>query len=167
MNRESIGIRALIIGLLSLVAMICFFPGTSRADNITVTVDGTEYFVSTVTGTFTDNMTQLESTPWWGDQSLAQALAGAVADDIGTPNNGGDGGPLFAYSLDAVNAYLFVMGNVNQVSVSPAEVISFAFGNVVATPEPGSLSMLFAGLLGFGLFAGMKHLRRNALATEA
>ena len=108
MNGNSIGIRTLIIGVLSLVAMICFFPGSSRADSITVTVGGTEYNISSVTGTFTDNMTQIESTPWWGDQSLAQALATAVADDIGTPNNEGDGGPLFAYSLDAVNAYIDV-----------------------------------------------------------
>jgi uncharacterized protein YabE (DUF348 family) len=74
----------LVIGVLSLVAMSCFFPGSSRADNITVTVGGTEYNVSTVTDTFTDNMTQIESTPWWGHQALAQALATAVADDIGS-----------------------------------------------------------------------------------
>jgi len=128
------------------VLVICFFPSTSKADSITVTVGGTEYFVTTITGTFTANMTQLESTPWWGNQTLAQDIATAVADDIGTPNDGGSGGPLFAYSLDAVNAFLFVKGNVNQVSVSESLSFSFGVGNVVTTPEPSSLALIPLGL---------------------
>ncbi len=153
--------------VLMILAVIFFFPGTSRADSITVTVNGTQYDITTITGTFTDNMAQLESTPWWGDATLAQAIATAVADDIGTPNDGGIGGPLFAYSLDAVNAFLFIQGNVNSTSVSESVSFSYGVGSAVNAPEPGSLCMLFAGLFGFGMFAGLKQLRRKTLATEA
>jgi hypothetical protein len=37
----------------------------------------------------------------------------------------------------------------------------------VATPEPGTVSMMFSGLLGLGLLAGMKRLRQNPRASEA
>lgn len=149
MNGNSIRIRTLIIGVLSLVATICFFAGTSRADNITVTVNGTEYFVSTITGSFTDNMTQLESTPWWNNQTLAQEIAGAVMDDIGTPNefNGEEGGgPLFAWNDDAIDAFIWFQGTVYPTS--PSESISFTYGvgSVIGAPEPSSLALIPLGL---------------------
>lgn len=37
----------------------------------------------------------------------------------------------------------------------------------VPTPEPGTFSMLFSGLLGLGVFVGVKRCQRNTLATEA
>jgi hypothetical protein len=54
---------------------------------------------------------------------------------------------LFAYSLDAVNAYLFIEGRVNQVS-EPVESVSFTWGvgNVVGAPEPSSLALIPLGL---------------------
>jgi hypothetical protein len=172
MKRQSIGTRTLIIGVLTLVAMVCFFPGTSRADSITVTVGETEYDVTTVTGTFGDNMSLLESTPWWGNSTLAQALATAVADDIGTPNefNYGAAGPLFAYDDDAIDAFVWFQGNTSSVAVSESVSLSwgvvtpFSTGNV---PEAGSFGMLFAGLFGVGLLAGMKRSRRNVLALDS
>jgi hypothetical protein len=159
--------KSLLIIFAVLVVMLCFFPSTSKADSITVTVDGTQYDITTVTGTFTDNMTQLESTPWWGDATLAQAIATAVADDIGTPNDGGIGGPLFAYSLDAVNAYLFIQGNVNMTSVQESVSFSYGVGSAVSAPEPEPLSMLFSGLLGLGLLVAVKRYRGSHLPAEA
>jgi hypothetical protein len=37
----------------------------------------------------------------------------------------------------------------------------------VPTPEPGTFTLFFSGMLGLGLFAGMKRNRENRLATEA
>jgi hypothetical protein len=154
--------------------MVCFFPGTSRADGagLSVTVGETEYDITTVTGTFADDMAQLESTPWWGNATLAQEIAAAVADDIGTPNefNYGAAGPLFAYDDDAVDSFIWFQGNTSSVAVSG--ITSWSWGVVapVSTgnaPEPGSFVMLFAGLFGVGLSAGMKRSRRNAMDSKS
>ena len=53
----------------------------------------------------------------------------------------------FAYSVDAVNAYLFVKGNVIQVS-EPVDILSFAWGvgSVVTAPEPSSLFLIPMGV---------------------
>lgn len=164
---RKIGKRTLIIGL-TFVAMICFFAGTSSADGITVTVNGTQYDITTVTGTFTDNMAQLESTPWWDNESLAQEIAAAVMDDIGTPNDNGEiaGGPLFAWNDDAIDAFIWFQGIVYPTSPSESVSLTYGVGSAVNAPEPGSLGMLLAGLFGVGLFAGLKRLGRNAVATE-
>jgi hypothetical protein len=165
MARNSIETRTPVIGILTLLAMVCFFPRASRADNITVTVDGTEYFVSTITGSFTDNMAQLESSPWWNNQTLAQEIAGAVMDDIGTPNefNGEEGGgPLFAWDDDAIDAFVWFQGTVNPTSPSESGSFTYACGCSVGTatsgacagkscepavaPEPSSLALFPLGL---------------------
>ena len=53
-----------------------------------------------------------------------------------------------AYNLDAVNAYLFIQGNVNTTSVSESVSLAYATGtSVTATPEPSSLLLLGGGLL--------------------
>jgi hypothetical protein len=98
-----------------------------------------------------------------------------VADDIGTPNNdiGSsdiDQGPLFAYADDAIDAFIWFEGNTSSVAVS--ESVSLSWGVVTPfstgnAPEPGSFGMLFAGLFGVGLLAGMKRSRRNALALDS
>jgi hypothetical protein len=154
--------------VLMLLAVICFFAGTSSADSITVTVNGTQYDITTVTGTFTDNMAQLESTPWWDNESLAQEIAAAVMDDIGTPNDNGEiaGGPLFAWNDDAIDAFIWFQGIVYPTSPSESVSLSYGVGSAVNAPEPGSLSMLLVGLFGVGLFVVLKHLGRNARATE-
>lgn len=179
MTRNSIGTRTLIIGL-TLVAMICFFAGTSRADNITVTVDGTEYFVTTITGTFTDNMAELESAPWWNNQTLAQEIATAVMDDIGTPNefNGQEGGgPVFAWDDDAVNGFEWFQGTVNPTSSSESASLTYACGCTVGSettgacagksceptvaPEPSSLALFPLG------FAALLLMRRRMLRSRS
>ena len=125
--------RSLIVGALTVVAMVCSFPGSSRADDgsITETIDGANYSVSILTGTFDDNMAALESTPWWGNPTLAQDMAAAVMDDLGTPNSdiGSSDvgqGPLFAYDDDAVDAFIWFQGTTS--SVSPSESVSLDWG---------------------------------------
>lgn len=187
--------KTLIVSVLTLAAMICFFPGSSKADDITVTVDEQQYDITTVTGTFDGNMALLESMPWWGDATLAQEIANAVMDDIGTPNDDGTSGPLFAYDDDAIDAFIWFRGSSSSTSVS--ESVSFTYGvcdikgvacgdvcpnggifekkTVGSTTcgtknasEPASLSMLFAGLLAwFWALRRNGKSRRNAPPTEA
>jgi hypothetical protein len=66
----------------------------------TVTVDGADYDVSTVTGTYTDLSTTLQAQIWWDNQSLADTFAMQLGAQLGTPNPqilGYFSGPLFAY----------------------------------------------------------------------
>lgn len=185
--------KTLVVAVLTLAATICFFPGSSRADDITVTVGGEQYDITTVTGTFDDNMALLESMPWWGDATLAQEIANAVMDDIGTPNNDGTSGPLFAYDDDAIDAFIWFQGTSSSTSVSESasftyglcnlkgvacgdvcpkggvfQKVDFGCGTGGNAPEPASLSMLLAGLLAwFWALRRNGKSRRNAPATEA
>jgi hypothetical protein len=42
-----------------------------------------------------------------------------------------------------------------------------ANATVVTTPDPGTISLMFSGMLGWCLLVGMKQLRRNPRASEA
>lgn len=122
--------KPLVVAVLTLVALICSFPSSSWADQITVTVDEQQYDITTLTSTFTANMAELESEPWWGNATLAQAIANAVADDIGTPNVDGTSGPLFAYDLDALDAFIWFHGSSSSTSIptSGLDILSFSWG---------------------------------------
>lgn len=170
--------RFLYIGLLPLVVMIFFFPGTSKADAI-VTVGGTTYDITTITGPFDTNSLQLTSTPWWGNGTLAGALATDAGSSLGEPNSSFFLGPLFAYEVGSLTpfgsdeviwaAWFFPSGPTNNPGILPLSLpLTYAVGRVVANPvpEPSILSMMFSGLLGLGLLVGVKRYRGNRLATE-
>ena len=61
---------------------------------------GTDYDITTVTGTFDSLQTQLQATPWWGEPAASSSFAAFVGDGLSTPNsiNGFPRGPLFASS---------------------------------------------------------------------
>ena len=74
-----------------------------------------------------------DSASCWHNQSLAQEMADAVADDIGTPNefNGEEGrGPLFAWNLDAIDTFIWFQGTVYSMSIptSGIDILSFSWG---------------------------------------
>lgn len=186
--------KSLVVAVLALAAIICVFPATSKADDITVTVGEQQYDITTGMGTFTDNMAELESQPWWGNATLAEAFANAVADDIGTPNDNGADGPLFVYDDDAVDGFLWFQGSSSSTSISPTATVWFGLcddikggcakvcssislkvteagippcatsGNV---SEPASLSLLLAGLLAYFWALRKRTPRRNGPPTEA
>ena len=167
------------LGLLALM-----LSGVTRADSITVTVGGTTYDVTTLTGTFDDNEATLEGTPWFGNGTLAQSIAAAVGTFFGTPQNnleyGQNYGPFFAIELvgggGGVDSAVFdiqdgqTSGSVTGIAWYPNISVIWATGSVVppvGTPEPGTLSLMIAAMLGLGLLVGIKRYRRNDLPTEA
>ena len=87
----------------AVAAAVVMAPGSAQA--ALFTVDGQQYDVTTITGTYNDNTALLESQVWWGDSALARAFAEVVQDALGTPNpldGSGDGeAPYFAFLSDA------------------------------------------------------------------
>lgn len=160
-------IRFLSVGVLALVATICIFPATSKADAI-VSYGGSQYDLS-ATGYFSfhneNSQYGLEETPWWGDSTLAQNLAIACGPCL-DPDGGGY--PGFAYDTIVyqnnlwVDYWQFAYGaddssSVTQHMIYTTTPLTWVYGDAVAptpVPEPGSLSMILAGLLGLGLLGG-------------
>jgi hypothetical protein len=165
MIRTITKIRQFLFAVLALAALICIFPGNAKADSI-VTVGGVTYDVTTITTTFNSASATLEAEPWWGSQTVADDFAGQVGTALGLPNDFGLGelGPFFAWT----NTYATPLGNFNaefydaaysdigDTEQDPNTTYTFAVASVVTTPEPGTLIMVFGGLLGLGLLLRMK-----------
>lgn len=71
-----------------LILAVCFPLLSTQAHAVSVTVNGTSYELSSVTGKFTANSALLQSQTWWGNAGLASDFASAAGDI---------GGGLFAY----------------------------------------------------------------------
>jgi hypothetical protein len=132
-----------------------------------VTVDGTRYDVSTITGTAEDLQGELESQVFFGSVGAASDFAGAVGTSLGTPN--GDNGPLFVFNLrtgdnPVIGARTFSTGLFGGVVGFQSEAtdgtFTFAVAEQVVVPLPAGLP-LFAGALAIAGF-----LRRGALAAR-
>jgi hypothetical protein len=96
-----------------LLAVTCLM--LSMAVNAaTVTVGGTDYDVSTVSGTYNDLSATLQAQIWWDDAGLADEFAAATGGLEGYPNGccGGVIGPLFAFqdSSGVVELYAMLLG---------------------------------------------------------
>jgi hypothetical protein len=185
MNRPLGKLRFLVFGGMALAATICMFPAPSHADEFTI--EGTTYDITTVNDSFEAIEIQLESQPWWDNSSLAAAFESAVGAALGTPNSVTQcdslppapcDGPLFAYSsvpldetgidqfdaafYDATDQSLDTLGELGEQTL-----YTFAEASLVATPEPGTLSLLFSGLLFVGLLVRVNRHRENRLATDS
>jgi hypothetical protein len=112
------------LALSGLVASVMFTAKPAQA--ATFTVNGTDYDITTVKGTYNDLKTQLQATPWWDNGSLAAALALSAVipvlrtDFAGVPNGQGQLGPFFTYSqsLNLKNTGEFFL-EFNSYSYSP------------------------------------------------
>jgi hypothetical protein len=153
------------------------FPATSTADSVTVEVGGTKYDVSTVTTTFAADATQLEQQPWSGSVFLADEFAVDVGLALGfpnliqlTPGVNTASGPLFDYGTSAapyaVITALYPSGIAAVVGPGLSGTETYAVVTPVATPEPGTLSLLFSGLLFVGLLVRVSRRRESRLATD-
>jgi hypothetical protein len=132
--------KRLLIGLLFVI------PAYANAGLIVDTSVG-KYDVSTITTSFSSSSSLLSSQAWFGDQTLAEEFAGLVGTNLGLPN-GGFFGPFFAVDSFSGAAFI-VFGFVAGYVTSPFDMASFAVASKVA--EPGSLSLLAAGLVGIVL----------------
>ena len=87
------------------LAAISLSPGSAQA--YVVTVGGTQYDVTTFTGSYDDDPSQFATPanngvmPWWGDSSAATAFATALGGSLGYPNNNNSSSPYFAWSLQS------------------------------------------------------------------
>ena len=164
MKRAARKISYLTLGVLALAAMVCIFPLNADADAI-VTVGGTTYDIGTLTGSFSDNEATLESMPWFGNLGVALEFRDAVGLMLGTqPPPNGNIGVFFAEDDTSAPGNVFSAA-VNTTNVAQegfflgdADIAIYATATIATTPEPGTLSLLFCGMLGVGLLVGMKRL---------
>ena len=145
-------------GLVASVAV-----AVSPAQASTFTYNGTNYDITTVTGSYGSLSSQLSSTPWYNDFNLASGLLGVVKTSLGTPNTGDldTESPYFVslYTFSPGNTFPLALsystgGTTSSSGVSPGMSGTFAVGSVAsAVPEP--LTILGAvTAAGFG--AGFK-----------
>ena len=156
--------KSLFLVLLSAVALSATFA--PKAEAIIISVDGTDYEISTVTGSIAANIPLIQSQPWYGSSSKTETAASDVLLSLGLQN--GIIGPYFIYE---VNDSLF-RASYYASNLTPPSVISASHRHsgaqegdrtwAVATRVPDAASTL--ALFGLSLL-GLASLRRK-LARE-
>lgn len=133
-------------------------PYTSQA--VTITLDGTDYVISTLTGTFNANSTILESQPWWGDLNLATVAANQVntSDFSPTPEN-----ILFAFGVHEFSTVLFTWPGASRhegLGIEDEKVYAVAT-TIESVTEAGVTGTMLVGAL-----LGLAALRRTQRAQR-
>jgi hypothetical protein len=158
----------------TLITSIFASPQAARALN--VVVQGTTYDLQLYSGSYTSNPSFFQSTasggrmPWWGNPSLADDLAGQLANGLSPTYADGDPveGPLFATAFHGLSigseitssffdlSTLGITDVVTTGSFDSSSTLSYA---VVAAPAPAPLPILgvAAG------FSASRRLRRRVL----
>ncbi len=143
------------------IAMILAFlalPGLAQA--VPVVYQGQTYDVTRTEVTSYDAVASLlQSQVWWGNYSAALEFAGLVNTQLGDGNFTGDYGPLFAYlsTADGWLASTTWNSSANQVygysALTRYDRSSYAIAQLIpaSVPEPGTLALFSAALLGVGL----------------
>lgn len=142
---------------------------TTASQAATFTVGGTDYDVTTVTGTFDANRSLLMSQLWWGNGTLASSFATEVKFSLGNDPTVSSLGAVFAYGVDAgtfEKAYGQAWRN-SPPNSTPFWTADTAFATrlyavatvIPAVPLPAGGVLLLSGL------AGMAALRRRKKQT--
>jgi hypothetical protein len=126
------------LALTGFMTSIAFVANSAQA--ATLTVNGTDYSVSFVTGTFDSYQSQIQATPWWGNGQLASDLSHAAYLFDGSPSI--VRGPLFAFDVkssalpfQSVSAYQYNEFGANPYASNASR--TYAVQSVpAAVPEP-------------------------------
>ncbi len=142
---------------LATASTVISFSATPAQAASLVTVDGTDFEVELVTGTFLDLEDQVTATPFWGDSGLAALFATEFNSAVGTRVNGF--GPLFAFAIQESQPVVesqvfsqpplpFLPASVGQSTDFQDVSATFAIvRDTTAVPTPA----LLPGLLGMGI----------------
>lgn len=148
------------------VSAVMALASATSGSAATVDVGGTKYEVSFITTSFAASTSTLTDQIWWGDQTLANTFAAAVAGTLGLPNST-TRGPYFAYSAivtsrPRVTASYFdsASGTVEtDTGLSGTSNIGYAVASVAAVPVPAAGLLLLAA---FGPLAALKRRKKRA-----
>ena len=131
------------------------------ANAVVVTVNSVQYDITTVTDTPTNLFTQLQTQPWWGNESTAGLFANQVGSQFGYPHTIiflGGVGPFFAFS-GTPNSFSYA-ALTSAVGVTSSGLTgsensprTFAVATTVpSVPDSGATAVLLgtalAGLIG-------------------
>lgn len=130
---------------------LSFVAGANTVNAATVTVNGANYDISTITGSYFDNRILLESQPWFGDLQLSGDFAIAFGSITGT-----SGTPFFANDLILVGVSASVLnssGTVDLFALRTEDINEYAVvaPDVASVPLPLSALLLTSGLLALGV----------------
>jgi hypothetical protein len=174
MIRFSTSFRKLGLGAAAALAAVSLSPGSAQA--FVVTVGGTQYDVTTFTGSYNSDTNKFETAanggvmPWWGSESLAEGFASLVGLELGLPNYSNTHGPLFAWRFrlqDAVDNCYYISGTTgcgianNSISYVYAQATPYA---PPSAPVPGP-PLLFGAAAAFGFSRKLR--KRIKLAPGA
>ena len=151
------------ISKLAIAALFSLAAVSANANN-TVTYNGFNYLLSVQNKTYIGNEAQIQSTPWWGNQSLSLALSGLYK-----PSGYPEFTPLIfahAESVTHVRAYSAMNwprgweSSESTINFTSAQRYIFAT-SVTPVPEADTSAML---LMGAGVMGFIARRRRNAQA---
>lgn len=115
---------------------------------VLITLGGTDYNVSTITGTFKDNEVLLKAQPWWGSAIVAGDAATQVLGALGTPNSHaiGDLGPIFARGQASPFVVSAAYNGTTTFVITPnffeTDVWTYAVATPAGVPDGGSTALL-------------------------
>jgi hypothetical protein len=148
------------------------------AQAFSVTVGGSQWDVTTLTGSYNDNAAILQSQTWWGDEVRAKDFAYAVGGSLGLPFQG-QAGPFFVWLGDLEGSGPTSIAWVPPVhNVYPGQNVGLLYPFVIpgdssetyaiatpATPVPEPLTILGSiAAVGFG--AACERIKRKKDAAN-